>query len=47
MPPADAPSPNSSPPPSGADKAAKNEDDKTALEVAQLNEHAEVVELLK
>ncbi|KIY99706.1 Ankyrin repeat domain-containing protein 2 [Monoraphidium neglectum] len=32
---------------SGADKAAKNEDDKTALEVAQLNEHTEVVELLQ
>ena len=31
----------------GADKGAKNEDDKTALEVAELNEHAEVVALLK
>jgi hypothetical protein len=32
---------------SGADKGAKNEDEKIALEVAQLNEHAEVVALLE
>jgi hypothetical protein len=31
----------------GADKGAKNEDGKTPLEVAQLNEHAEVVALLE
>ena len=32
---------------SGADKGAKNADDKTALEVAQLNEQADVVKLLE
>jgi ankyrin repeat protein len=39
------PTPNQTP--SGADKGAKNEDDKTALEVAQLNDHTEVVALLE
>jgi ankyrin repeat protein len=32
---------------SGADKAAKNADDKTAFEVAELNEHTDVTDLLK
>jgi hypothetical protein len=32
---------------SGVDKEAKNADEKTAFEVAELNEQADVMELLK